>query len=95
MKVLSSEEVIHIAKLANLNLSEKDLKLFSDQLTEILLYVEKLNSVDTDKVEPLSNVIEKKNVFRQDEVKDSLTQEECLRNAPSTHNGYFKVKSIF
>lgn len=95
MNKLSIEEVKHIAKLANLKLNDDQLAVFSSQLSEVLDYIEVLNLENTDQVEPLSNVTKKTNIFRKDEVKPSLSQEECLKNAPDTYKGYFKVKAIF
>ncbi len=74
MKSLTDQEVSHIAKLANLELGTKELDLFSHQLSEILLYIERLNKVETKEITPLSSITDSKNVFRPDEVKPSLTQ---------------------
>lgn len=95
MTNLTMKEVKHIAKLANLDISQGEVELFSRQLSEILEYVEKLDQEETENVKPLSNVTGKKNVFREDRILPSLMQEECLKNASSTYKGYFKVKAIF
>ena len=92
---LNSEQIIHIAKLANLNVNDKLAALFAKQLSAVLDYVAHLEKAPTDSVNPLFNVNESKNVFREDKVILSLTQDECLKNAKSTHRGFFKVKSIF
>lgn len=95
MAKITKEEIKHIAKLANLKVDEEQSVLFAEQLSAVLDYVEHLKKAPTGLTQPLYNVNEKNNVFREDEVTDCLTQEECLRNAPSTFKGYFKVKSIF
>lgn len=95
MASLTREETKHIAKLAKLDFSEEEIRNFSEQLSSILDFVQKLERVETSGAQPLFNVTGIKNVFREDKVTASLTQEEALRNAPSTHNGFFKVKAIF
>ena len=87
-------DVSHVAKLANLPLKPDEEKRFEKQLSEILSYVEKLKGVDTKNVEITSQVTGLENVTRQDETKPSLSQEEVLSNAKSTHNDLFKVKAI-
>lgn len=87
-------DVKHIAKLANLTLSEEEEKKFEKQLEETVEYIEGLSEVDTTNVEPTSQVTGLENVTRQDEIKPSLSQEDALKNAKSTHNGFFKVKGI-
>lgn len=89
--------VPHVAKLANLVLSEKEIKTFEKQLQNVLDYVEKLNEVKTEKVEGTSQVTNLENVFREDEVElnNCLSQDEALSNTKSKHNGFFKVKGVF
>ncbi len=92
---LTKDEVKHIAKLANLPLSESELEKFQKQLSETVDYIKTLSSVDTKGVEPTSQVTGLKNVTKTDEPAPSLTQEEALSNAKNTHNGFIKVKAIF
>ncbi len=87
-------DITHVARLANLTLSEEEKKKFEKQLEETAVYVEELSEVDTHDIEPTSQVTGLENVTREDEVKPSLTQEQALSNAKSTHNGFFKVKGI-
>ncbi len=94
MKKLSTEEVLHIAKLANLILTEEEVEIFSRQLSETLQYLERLNELDTRETKPTFQTTGLKNVSREDEVKPSLTQEEALKNAKSTYKGFFKVKAV-
>lgn len=87
--------ITHVAKLANLELSEDEKKTFEPQLSSILKYIKKLQEVDTKDVEPTSQVTGLENVARNDETKPSQTQDEALTNAKDKHNGMFKVKAIF
>lgn len=88
-------DVKHIAKLANLGLSSEEEKKFEAQLTSILEYVDQLDKVDTSDVSSEAQIIGVENVVRDDdETRISLTQTEALSNAPSSHNGLFKVKAI-
>lgn len=87
-------DINHIAKLANLTLTEDEKKKLATQLEETIEYVKELDEVDTENVEPISQVTGLENVTREDEVKPSFTQAEALKNAKSTHNGFFKVKGI-
>lgn len=87
-------DVSHVAKLANLPLTDGEKKKFSKQLEETLTYIENLNEIETKNVEPTSQVTGLENVLREDEPSSSLSQEEVLKNAKSTHNRFFKVKAI-
>lgn len=87
--------VPHVAKLANLPLTDEEIKALEPQLDTTLAYIDHLNEVDTKNVEPTSQVTGLENVLRQDVAKDSLTQEQALQNAKATHNGLFKVKGVF
>ena len=88
------KDVEHIAELARLRFNEKELDNFTHQLNEILSYVEKLNELDTEDVEPLSHPVENNNVFRDDEVKPSVKREDALRNAPEKDDSFFKVPKV-
>ncbi len=95
MNKLSREEVLHIAKLANLILTEEEVEIFSCQLSETLDFVERLKELKTEKVKPTFQTTGLKNITREDKVRPSLSQEEALKNAKSTHKGFFKVEAIF
>ncbi len=88
------KDVEHIAKLAKLEFSETEKEKFTHQFNDILKYMEQLNSVDTTNVEPLSQVIELSNVFRDDVVKPSISTEKALKNAPDKTDEYFKVPKV-
>ena len=91
---VTKKDVEYIAGLAKLTFKEEELEKITGQLNEILAYVEKLNELDTTKVEPLSHPIEGSNVFREDIVKPSLDREVALRNAPDRSELFFKVPKV-
>ncbi|NPA49524.1 MAG: Asp-tRNA(Asn)/Glu-tRNA(Gln) amidotransferase subunit GatC [Thermodesulfobacteria bacterium] len=91
---ITKEEVIHVAHLARLEFSEEELERFAEQLADILSYVEKLGELDTSNVEPTYHALKLTNVFREDEVKESLPTEEALANAPERENGFFVVPKV-
>lgn len=93
-QMLSEEEVRHIAKLANLSLTDEEVKKFQKQLSETLEYVEILNELNTESVEATSQVTGLINVSREDFVKPSISQEEALSGAKSKFNNCFKVKAV-
>lgn len=89
-------DVKHVAKLANLKLTEGEEVKFERQLSNILSYVEKLNEIKTDGIEQTAQVTGLQNIKREDTTTQiSLTQDETLKGAKDQHNGFFKVKAIF
>lgn len=93
-KILTIEKVKHVAMLAKLGLSDADISKFQKQLLEIVEFVGKVSEVNTKNVEPTSQVTGLENIFREDKVKPSFSQEEVLANAPRKYKGYFVVKAI-
>ena len=91
---VTGKDVEYIAELARLKFKDEELEKFTEQLNEILAYVEKLNELDTSGVEPLSHPVEGQNVFRDDIVKISIDREEALRNAPDRSELFFKVPKV-
>ena len=91
---LNRKDVEHVALLSRLELSEKDLDKYTEQLDAILEHIDVLNQVDTSGVEPMAHVLDICNVMRPDVVQPSLTREAALQNAPETENGFFKVPKI-
>lgn len=91
---VTKKDVEKIAELAQLKFSEDELESFTPQMNEILNYMEKLNELDTENVEPLSHPVEQTNVFREDELKPSITTEDALKNAPAKDDNYFKVPKV-
>jgi len=91
---LSREQVLHIAELAKLGLTEEETERFTEQLSAILDYAEMLNRLDTSAIPPTAQAIYQRNVTRPDEVRGSLSPEEILANAPRREGNYFQVKAI-
>jgi aspartyl-tRNA(Asn)/glutamyl-tRNA(Gln) amidotransferase subunit C len=91
---VTRKDVEHIAELARLKFKDEELQNFTEQLNEILAYMEQLNELDTENIEPLSHPIEGGNVFREDVVKPSLDREHALKNAPDQDDVFFKVPKV-
>jgi len=91
---LSREEVVRIATLCRLSLSEAELERFQGQLSNILENFEILQQVDTSDVPPTAYPIPLENVVREDEAAASLPQSEILANAPRQEEGYFRVRAV-
>ena len=91
---IAPKDVAHVASLARLRLSEKDIGLFTTQLSSILEYFQKLQNVDTFGVEPFTHATNLTNVFREDEREASIPREEALKNAPDCEQSYFKVPKV-
>jgi len=95
MSNFTLSDLLRLSKLSQIKLSEKELDKFSTQISEILNFISQLSNINTQEVSPQTHSTGRKNVFREDEVKPSLTQEEALKNAPATYKGFFKVRAIF
>ncbi len=91
---IGEQQVAEVATLARLAIGKEEMKRFSDQLSSILTYVEKLNELNTATVEPTSHVLPLSNVFREDRVCPSLSVEEAIGNAPDTAPPFFRVPKI-
>jgi len=91
---VTKKDVEKIAELARLKFSDEELGSFTPQMNEILSYMDKLNELDTNDVKPLSHPVEQTNIFREDEMKPSVTTEEALKNAPSKDEHHFKVPKV-
>ena len=91
---IDEAQVRHVAKLSRLDLNDDEVARFSTDLSAIVEYIEKLNELDTDSVEPLAHCLPIHNVFREDKIKPSLDNEAALANAPQRHNEYFKVPKV-
>jgi aspartyl-tRNA(Asn)/glutamyl-tRNA(Gln) amidotransferase subunit C len=91
---ITIKDVEHIATLAKLEFTDAEKEKFTHQMNQILEYMNHLNSLDTNNVEPLSHVIELSNVFRVDEVKPGVSTEEALKNAPEKNEQFFKVPKV-
>lgn len=91
---ISRDEVKYIAGLARLTLTEKEIELYAQQLSDILGYIEQLNELDVDNIEPMSHVLDIINVMREDKQLPSLTREEVMANAPDHDGVHFKVPRV-
>ena len=91
---LSREEVLHIARLARVGLTDQDVDRLREQLSNILEHFEALKQVDTTDVPPTAQSIPLQNVTKDDKVKPSLSQEQTLANAPRQEGEYFRVKAV-
>ena len=91
---ITVKDVQYVANLARLELTDEELENLTKQLDGILTYMNKLNELDTEGIEPLSHVLPLKNVYREDKVTSSLPVEEVLKNAPCREGGFFKVPKV-
>lgn len=95
MSKLSREDVLKLARLARLDLSEEEIETFQDQLSEILQYVEQLQRVDVSGLNPTNQVTGLTNVMRDDVVKDyGYAPHDLLKNLPAAQDNYIKVKRM-
>ena len=94
MPIAVNIDVRNVAKLARLDLTDEEINQFSRELSSILGYIEKLNELDTENVEPLAHCLPVHNVLRADEIKQSLENDKALSNAPQKEDEYFKVPKI-
>lgn len=95
MTQLTREDVLKLARLARLGLTDEEVDEFAGELSAILQYVEQLSSVDVSGLEPTSQVTGLTNVMRADEVRDyGYAPSKLLENVPSTANGQIKVKRM-
>jgi len=87
-------DIKYVAHLARIALTPEEEEKFGAQLTHILGYVEKLNQLDVGQIEPMAHAVPLVNVFRPDEIRPSLSNQEALRNAPAKANGLFMAPKI-
>jgi len=91
---ISKDDVINVAELARLEFKEQELEKFTEQLGNILEYIEQLNDLDTDNVEPTSHVLDISTPLREDKVVEWLNTEEVLKNAPESEDNFFVVPQV-
>ncbi|HLV32854.1 MAG TPA: Asp-tRNA(Asn)/Glu-tRNA(Gln) amidotransferase subunit GatC [Chitinispirillaceae bacterium] len=92
--MIDRQHLLHIAKLARLKLSQEELETFTVSLGSILNYVEQLNSVETDNIEPTCFIAPEHDPLRDDIEAQSLTSDMLLQNGPDVNNNYFAVPKI-
>ena len=91
---LDRDVVIHMSKLARVELSDAEVETFSEQLSEIIGHFDALAAVDTDGVEPTAQAFTLRNVMVDDVSRPSLPQNEVLALAPNTDDGYLRVRAV-
>ncbi len=91
---ISREEVLHVARLARLALTEEEVERFRDQLSAILEAVSKVSELDLEGIPPTSHPLDLVNVFAEDEPRPSLSREDALANAPDPERGFFGVPPV-
>lgn len=96
MAVLTKSDILHVARLAKLEITEAETEKYIEQLSFVIDHFSELNEVDTKSTEPTSQTTGLENVFRQDEVKEAncLSQDQAIAGSDKIYNGYFKVKAI-
>ena len=91
---ITKEEVLHVAKLARLKLTEDETERLMTDMGSIISFADKLNELDTDGVVPTAHALPMQNAFRADEIKESFDRDEILKNAPSTDGDGFLIPKV-
>jgi aspartyl-tRNA(Asn)/glutamyl-tRNA(Gln) amidotransferase subunit C len=91
--MIDREQVLHVAKLARLSFSDEEIERLAPELSKIVEYVEQMDRLDLEGVEPTSHVVELQNVLREDVPRESLPKERALEQAPDPAGGGFRVPS--
>lgn len=91
---INREVVEHVAHLGRLELGPEEIDQYTEQLDRILAYMDQLNSLDTEGIEPTTHAIPLVNVFRQDRVDNNFLVEEAVGNAPERKGSFFKVPPV-
>ena len=86
--------VKHISKLARISIEEKKAKKLANDLNSIFEFIEKLNNLNTDKVQPLTSIAETKLQLRKDKIKSENIREQILKNSPNENKDYFVVPKV-
>ncbi|EKD23167.1 MAG: hypothetical protein ACD_83C00021G0002 [uncultured bacterium] len=94
--LITSDQVQHVAKLANIKLTPEEVQKLQPQLSEVLAYISQIGSVNTSKVSETCQVTSHNNVLREDKIDPArvLTQKQALANASATHQGYVVVAAV-
>lgn len=91
---ISKDEILHIAKLADLNIKEEEVTEYAKNLQDILDFAEILKNIDTENITESIGTINNYNVFRKDEVKEFEDKKSLLQNAPEQEDGMFKIPKV-
>lgn len=92
---LTQDEVRHVAELAKLRLTDEEIQIYTEQLSAILEYAERIQETDTSSVPPTPYVLPLTNVMREDEPEPCLPNDAALANAPDSDHGFFRVRAVF
>ena len=91
---IDKNTVKHISKLARISLDEKKIDSLSKDLTSIMKFIEKLNKINTDKITPLTSIINASLKSRKDEIKDEKIRDQILKNSPEKNDEFFVVPKV-
>ena len=91
---IDKDTVKHISKLARISLNEKKADSLSKDLTSIMRFIENLNKLNTDKIEPLTSIINASLNSRKDDVKDGKIRDQILKNSPEKNEEFFVVPKV-
>jgi aspartyl-tRNA(Asn)/glutamyl-tRNA(Gln) amidotransferase subunit C len=91
--MIDREQVLHVARLARLRLSDEEVEAMTGELSKVLDHIEKISELDLEGVEPTSHVVELENVLRDDVPRPSLPREKALEQAPDSDGSGFRVPS--
>ncbi len=91
---ISQKDVEHVARLARLTIAPEELSALTEQMDAVLGYVDKLNQLDTDGIEPMAHAVPMSNAFREDDIKPSIGIERALQNAPAAGDNCFTVPKV-
>lgn len=94
MTHIDNATIDKLANLARLEFNDSEKEAIKKDLSKILSYVEKLNEIDTNGVEPLTHISDEVNVLRDDVVEETISQQEALKNAPDKNSDYFKIPKV-
>ena len=91
---IDKDTVKHISKLARISLNDKKVESLSKDLSSIIKFIEKLNKLDTDDVEPLTSIIDASLKSRKDEIRDGKIRDQILKNSPENNDEFFVVPKV-
>lgn len=92
---INQEEVIHIAKLARIEFTKEEDQKLTEELSEIIDYVEALEKASTEGLDSIGQISGLENVMREDEIKTGISIEKILQNAPDKYDNFIKTKKVF
>lgn len=91
---IKKEEIKHIANLSMLNLSDEEIEKYTKDMEQIVEFANKINEIDTSKIEESAFALDATNVFRKDEVRESFDRELLLSNAPSSNGEAYSLPNV-